>query len=803
MATENDLQQAMSDFRESTQSMKEAVDYGKFNLKGFGEELLGTAKTVKDAREKFGENLAKAGKQAAGAMGSLASSLSKSQTNFTQLNAVVDIAANALSGMVKAIPFAGEALAAGIQATAAASKFMLDQMDQTSQAFNKLSAVGALTVEGMTGLQEQFTASQLSFAAFQKQVTENAQALARFKGMAGDGADAFSEITGTLTDLSDKGDDSLRRLGMSTDDIGASTAAFITQQTRLGLAQGRSSAELAAGTKAYAIELDALQKVTGMSREAIQKQQDAALSESRFRANYDELIAQGKEKEAAALMKLQTQISAIGPEAGQGVRDLLSGAGTDAAAKLMASTGGAAQDILNRVKAGKLDETQAALELQQAMKKTAEAARNNAKYVDKGSSAFLDYAQQSDFINAQIVDGQLIKQRQDKQMAAGQDKLTDQTIDAQKAMQKMGNEFTLLGFKFLPKASAAVEVMTETMLEFVDFVNRKIGVKTDVTPEQKQADEIAKKTARILADKNATPEQKQQAEQEEIAAAARARQANLEALNRRRAARRSGGAPSSQGDAVVGSDQSRASVEQYLGKKISDTEFSALIKATHAEAAGGKQANQQEQAMIMASILNRARTDKGGITGALDAVGQFQSVTGTYNKLTDSWSGPSEHYLKGPQGDRLKSIEGAATLLSGISRDQKNFTAADSKAYGPGTTIKYRDDMLAKGGTVIGGTVFETKAPGAPAISAAPSAPAATAGAPKLTGPTSSYQSQSPAAQSREELISKPPPTAVQPSANAFADNAMLTTLVAKQDELITVMKNQLAVQQKQLQLSN
>ena len=35
-------------------------------------------------------------------------------------------------------------------------------------------------------------------------------------------------------------------------------------------------------------------------------------------------------------MKLQTQISAIGPEAGQGVRDLLSGAGTDAAGRISA-----------------------------------------------------------------------------------------------------------------------------------------------------------------------------------------------------------------------------------------------------------------------------------------------------------------------------------------------------------------------------------------------------------------------------------------------------------------------------------
>jgi hypothetical protein len=161
--------------------------------------------------------------------------------------------------------------------------------------------------------------------------------------------------------------------------------------------------------------------------------------------------------------------------------------------------------------------------------------------------------------------------------------------------------------------------------------------------------------------------------------------------------------PVAEGVRVSGSAEARASAEKYFGKAISDAEFSALIKATHAEAAGGKQASQQEQAMIMASVLNRARTDQGGIMGALTAKNQFQSVTGTANA-----PGPSEHYLKGPEAERLKSIEGATKLLENISLQQKNFTAADAKAYGPGTNIGYRDKMLAAGGTVIGGSVFQT-----------------------------------------------------------------------------------------------
>ena len=123
-----------------------------------------------------------------------------------------------------------------------------------------------------------------------------------------------------------------------------------------------------------------------------------------------------------------------------------------------------------------------------------------------------------------------------------------------------------------------------------------------------------------------------------------------------------------------------------------------------AESAAGKKASQQEQAMIMASILNRARTDQGGVMGALYAKNQFQAVTGTRANNNQ----PSQQYLQGPAGERLKSIEGAAALLSGVSKSQKDFTAANAGAYGPGTNIGYRDQMLKEGGVIVGDTVFRT-----------------------------------------------------------------------------------------------
>lgn len=467
MADENqELQQLAQSVRNALQGLDEAAKNSQTGVKAFGKA---TAQGTKDITK---------------GLAGFAMQVGKGDTNFKTLNTVVDITANALAGMAKAIPYAGEAVAAGLKAAAEGAKFMLDQMDQTTKAFNDLGAAGALGAQGMAGLQQQFLKSGLSLQTYTKLVSENGQALARMGGMVDDGAKAFTNITEHFTNLTGGGDDALRKLGMSSDQIGGTVAAFVTQQTRLGRSQQMSSDELRAGTRAYALELDALQKVTGMSREAIQKQQDAVLSESRFRANYEAKMAEGTPQAIAAakaMMALQTQMTAIGPELGQATRDLMSGAAnTEASTKLMASTGGAAQDIINRLKDGQIDQSQAAKEMQDAVRRTGVAARENARFVDKSNSAYLDYAQQRDLETATILaDGTVVKKVQDAQINKTDD-LTKTTIDAQKNMEGLNREMNRLGFTFLPAAAKATEAVTAAMKGLVTFINEKIlGIKAD------------------------------------------------------------------------------------------------------------------------------------------------------------------------------------------------------------------------------------------------------------------------------------------------------------------------------------
>jgi len=166
-----------------------------------------------------------------------------------------------------------------------------------------------------------------------------------------------------------------------------------------------------------------------------------------------------------------------------------------------------------------------------------------------------------------------------------------------------------------------------------------------------------------------------------------------------------GGIVAFSGGGSFGNPKSRAAAkaraEQYYGKPISDAEFDMLVKATHAEASA--RSVPQEEAGIMGSILNRARTDDGGIQGALTKPNAFQSVTGTGANN----HAPSNLYVKGPNPGRADNIYGSSLLLDQVPQDQTDFSSANPKAYGPGTDIGYMQKMKDNpGSAVLGGTVF-------------------------------------------------------------------------------------------------
>lgn len=154
-------------------------------------------------------------------------------------------------------------------------------------------------------------------------------------------------------------------------------------------------------------------------------------------------------------------------------------------------------------------------------------------------------------------------------------------------------------------------------------------------------------------------------------------------------------------DKIQQAKAERAEAEKYLGRTMTDKEWDFLVRATIAEASS----NQEEQANIMAVILNRAKEGNqysDNIARVLKERNQFQSVTGTPAEriISSNFVAPSNKQIE-------KALAAVTQYLPDIKHTHLNFTSNIEAAYGEGTNINFLYTMR-KHGTVIGKTVFGT-----------------------------------------------------------------------------------------------
>jgi hypothetical protein len=102
-------------------------------------------------------------------------------------------------------------------------------------------------------------------------------------------------------------DEGLRVLGKLPNDINAAGAAYIRQSVAAGISQKQIGDSLASGTKQYIVDLDRLQRLTGTSADALQKQQDEAMAQDA----YNDVMAELKQRALAGDATAQAQIDKI------------------------------------------------------------------------------------------------------------------------------------------------------------------------------------------------------------------------------------------------------------------------------------------------------------------------------------------------------------------------------------------------------------------------------------------------------------------------------------------------------------
>jgi hypothetical protein len=160
--------------------------------------------------------------------------------------------------------------------------------------------------------------------------------------------------------------------------------------------------------------------------------------------------------------------------------------------------------------------------------------------------------------------------------------------------------------------------------------------------------------------------------------------------------------PQDVGDIMNDNDPSvlegRKSAEDYLGRKMSDEEWTALMKVTAAE-----EADIKAMAWVMAAILNRTNRGTWGnsVVSVVSAPSQFEPVTGPKGNEKRLSTLPI------PGGRKLKAIlTGAKEILPSVPKKIVNFTSNIDAAYKGRSSISYKHKLLARGGEVVGNSVF-------------------------------------------------------------------------------------------------
>ena len=468
---------------ELDKEQKKVLD--KLRKDGIKEEQANARKAAtQKAQDELGKNLGNGLLDLTKGLGSFAAGLTNGSTSFTSLNPLIDIVANTMGSLAKAIPFVGEAIAGLTKAAAEGAKLVLELMDKNLKAFQELGNAGALTAEGMEGVSRQFLESGLSLEGFKKAIKENAGDLAQWGKTVGGGADKFTKAVGMLTKsdgaLAEAGLE-LRKLGMTADDIGAASAGFLSQELKLGRARNMSEEQLAKGTAKYAQELDALQKITGLSKEELIKQQNEQLADSRFSASMDILR---EENETGAKAISQFALTIKDPELKRGFMDLTSGAGnTEAAKKAMRTMGDTLPDIIEKLKGTKPEELAKNYDTAQTMLKTGakEAVDNFGKEafaLMPDTKTLGSYSSLRDIQNQSNVSYEEAIEIQKKQKAAVGG-LTEDTVKAQQNMERMGQEVWKMGLQAMPYATKAVNAFTKGMVDLMKYINTVLGKAPD------------------------------------------------------------------------------------------------------------------------------------------------------------------------------------------------------------------------------------------------------------------------------------------------------------------------------------
>ena len=246
---------------------------------------------------------------------------------FSNLGNSVSSAAQAMS----AIPVVGGTVAAVFGAVAGAA-------ERSYKAFQQSASVGANFGGSITDMINSASSAGLTIDQFSALIAKNGENLALLGGNTSAGAKRLAELSKTIRQSS-IGDD-LARLGYSTEDISDGMARFSGRLAKTGALQTMTTEQIAKVSGEYLKNLDAVSRLTGKSKEALQAEEEARMRDAQYLALKNKLDVESQKN-------LEILMSSIPAEMQAGAKEVLATgtATSDAGREFLAFMNRSGQDL--------------------------------------------------------------------------------------------------------------------------------------------------------------------------------------------------------------------------------------------------------------------------------------------------------------------------------------------------------------------------------------------------------------------------------------------------------------------------
>jgi len=372
------------------------------------------------------------------------------------------------------IPFVGGMLAGALGAIAQAA-------EKTHNALVQAASVGATFGGSMTTMIGHASRAGLTFEQFSGLIAKNGEGLALLRGGTEEGAKEFAKMSKTMRTMVTN---ELANLGYTTESANQHMLQYTGRLAKLGIAQRMSTDQLTAASKNYLVNLDALSKLTGKSKEALQSEQDRLDSDSAIRYATAQM---GQIDPKAAEAFRDTLISA-GPQIGAGMGEFITtGAARTPEAQAIANFMPGLQTALDQARAEYLQTGKVSTETSMALDKMAQAEAKRLM-ADKELSyqlATINKEQYGGFmqgimdLSARTTDLATTRGTSTAQAAAGPSEASGREANRQQVAE-LSNDINQELVKLLPLVTEALKGLRSLLDNVISPLIRSIGRNLDL-----------------------------------------------------------------------------------------------------------------------------------------------------------------------------------------------------------------------------------------------------------------------------------------------------------------------------------